>query len=53
MKMTGAEIIVNTLIEQGVTDVFGSKSNAQQFAENLKAVSDGFPDTVLRLISNL
>ena len=23
MKMTGAEIIVNTLIEQGVTDVFG------------------------------
>ena len=23
MKMTGAEIVVNTLIEQGVTDVFG------------------------------
>ena len=23
MKMTGAEIIVNTLIEQGTTDVFG------------------------------
>ena len=23
MKMTGAEIIVHTLIEQGVTDVFG------------------------------
>ena len=38
---------------KGVTDVYGSKSNAQQFAENLKAVSDGFPDTVLRLISNL
>ena len=23
MKLTGAEIIVNVLIEQGVTDVFG------------------------------
>ena len=23
MKMTGAEIIISTLIEQGVTDVFG------------------------------
>jgi acetolactate synthase-1/2/3 large subunit len=23
MKMTGAEIIINTLIEQGTTDVFG------------------------------
>lgn len=40
-------------IVKGVTDVFGSGTNASQFNENLKAVSDGFPDVILKLLNEL
>lgn len=40
-------------IVKGVTDVFGSGTNAEQFCENLKAVSDGFPDVIIKLLKTL
>lgn len=40
-------------IIKGVTDVFGSGSNSEQFTENLKAVSDGFPQEIIRLLNAL
>lgn len=40
-------------IVKGVTDVFGSGTNAEQFNENLKAVSDGFPDVIIKLLKTL
>lgn len=40
-------------IVKGVTDVFGSGTNAEQFNENLKAVSDGFSDVIIKLLNSL
>lgn len=40
-------------IIKGVTDVCGSGTNAEQFSENLKAVSSGFPDVIIKLIKTL
>lgn len=40
-------------IIKGVTDVCGSGTNANQFNENLKAVSSGFTDVIIKLIKTL
>lgn len=40
-------------IVKGVTDVFGSGANAEQFNENLKAVSSGFPHVIIDFLKRL
>lgn len=38
---------------KGVTDVYGSRTAQEQFYENLKKVSEGFPDIVIKAINLL
>lgn len=40
-------------IIKGVTDVFGSGANSDQFIENLKAVSSGFPQVIIETLKKL
>lgn len=40
-------------IVKGVTDIYGSGANSEQFLENLKAVGDGFADVIPKLIEKI
>lgn len=38
---------------KGITDVYGNKTAQEQFYQNLKQVSDGFPDVILTAINKI
>ena len=58
--MEGAAILqvavsnnINTYLIKGVTDVYGSGTDGEQFIKNLKAVCSGFPVVIEKLFSKI